>query len=144
VSLALVRELQAAGGEIIQKDGHWVIRGDPPEELLARIRQNREAVIEAWDEDLRSRYDRAPAGEVRLRAKAPVWRDEVRARVTRFVESQNGEVTAWMAKRMADYLGAGMSGRDAQAAAMLDLMQFQLARQVARGEDPAEYLTLLN
>ncbi len=143
MSADLVKELQAAGAEIIQKDGRWVIRGDPPEELMAKVKANRDAVIEAWELDLRARYDRAPSGEVRLRAKAPTWRGDVRKRIAQFVESQNGEVTAWMAKRQEAYFGAGMEDKDARASAMMDLLQYQLARQVARGEDPAEYLSFL-
>lgn len=143
MSADLVKELQAAGAEIIQKDGRWVIRGDPPDELMARVKANREAVIEAWEEDLRTRYDRAPALDMKLRAKAPTWRKDVYERVERFVAGQNGDVTPWIVQRVAAYQSAGMDDRAARAAAMMDLMQFQLARQVGRGEDPAEYLSFL-
>lgn len=124
----IIAAVEASGASIrILPDGRATLVGSVPEEVLAAIRADREAFLEAWDADRRDRYLRCPPPNLLLRSSPPEWRREVRRRVEEFALGQGSEVARWALLRATDYREAKptWSESEAAAAALIDLLQWQ-------------------
>lgn len=131
----IIGAIESAGAMVFYRDGQPRLRGDVPEGVLAAIRADKPAFLEAWSEYERNRYGTCPPTRP-LRDKPPQWREDVYKRVEGWISRQGGEVMRWVLDRALAYLQAGMKQEDATKAAMADVLYWQLGRH----EKPEEVL----
>jgi len=120
-----------AGGAFVERRGDRVaIKGPHSAELVAAIRNDREAFLDAWDTYQTDRFCVAPPPDLPMRRESPVWRKEVAARVHRYVMRQEPLVPRWVIERGADYQNAFPKWNSSQCinAALSDVLHWQLAR----------------
>lgn len=134
----LVESVQACGGSVRRLgEGKVSLVGSVPDEILKAVRENREAFLEAWDEDRRTRYLRAPPEHLLMRHKPPTWRADTRKRVEAYALGQGVEIARWTLLRATAYREANPSWResDAAAAGLCDLLQWQFSDRHENPED---------
>lgn len=129
--MELVLAVQTAGGRVERMhDGKArVVGGQVSPDIIHGIKSNREAFLEAWEEESKSRFDRAPSIELALRDEPPGWRPEVYARVERYVRKQAAEVCRWVVLRGTSYQDAkGWPSEACVASALADVLHWQMGR----------------
>lgn len=126
----LVRAVRAAGARVeALGGGRAKIVGQVPQEVLAGIRAEREAFLEAWTDEIKGRYGSVPPADLVLRTEPPVWRSDVYCRVETYVRRQGEEVCLWATLRATAYQDAmGWSPLDCCAAAWSDVLHWQMER----------------
>lgn len=141
----LVQAVQAAGGGVQKLDGGKAkLTGQIPAEVVAQIRENREAFLEAWDDELRGRWGRVPAEDTVMRSEPPRWRHDVYVRVERYVRRQGGDVCLWATLRATAYAEKNQdwTSAEATAAALDDVLRWQMAARAT--PDPVEQLKIFD
>lgn len=123
-----VQALLAAGATVQIKRGIPSLKGEVPPEVLAAIRADRAAFLEAWNEHRCGRYCHPPPANLPLRRQAPHWRADVWRRVDAYVRRQPDEVCRWLGARLSQYSDAGMNPREAAQSACLDVLAWQMER----------------
>lgn len=126
----LVAAVQVCGGSVRRLgDGKVSLVGSVTDDVLAAVRANKEAFLEAWEEDRRTRYLRTPPESLLLRTKPTNWRVETRKRVESYALAQGGEIARWVLLRAAAYRQVNPAWREADAAsaALCDLLHWQFS-----------------
>lgn len=134
--MELVMAVQAAGATVRWSKDNPRLVGEVPDELMQEIKVQREAFLEAWEREYRDRYWRVPTRPIRLRSEPPDWSRKAYLRVERYVRHQNREVVLWTMHRAQEYAGNGFGEQAAMAAALADLLHWQMARH----DDPVGIL----
>lgn len=135
---ALVKAVNDCGASVRRlPDGKFTLLGSVPDGLLAEIRANRDAFVDAWDEERRTRYLRCPPSNLLLRSAPPAWRADVRRRVESYALGQGGDVGRWALLRGAAYQEANPKWKpaDAAAAALSDLLHWQFSDRHFKPEE---------
>lgn len=135
---ALVEAVNACGASVRRlPDGKFTLVGSVPDDLLAEIRANRDAFVDAWDDERRTRYLRCPPSNLLLRSAPPTWRADVRRRVESYALGQGGDVGRWVLLRGAAYQEANPKWKPADAAvsALADLMTWQFSDRHPQPEE---------
>lgn len=125
----IIDALHKAGATLVIEDGRTRVRGSKvPDELLAALRDNKDAVLAEWQrrqESNRDRYavvpDNAPMMESRDVALPPARRESVVAHALR----QPRPVHAWIQSRTAEYHALGFAFGEDEVCACLDLLCWQ-------------------
>lgn len=136
-AIDLVQAVVAAGATVQVKGGVPSLKGEVPSEVLAGIRTDREAFLEAWEDYRRSRYCVPPPPSLPLRREPPRWRADVWKRVDGYVRRQTDEVCRWLGARLVQYTDAGMNPREAAQSACMDVLAWQMERH----RDPVAAVT---
>ena len=125
----LLDAINAAGASLVVEDGKARIRGAKiPDELVAAVKANREAVIAEWtrrQEADRDRYAEVPRGEVPMFGQHATLAEAQRARVTQYVFRQPRPVHAWIMTRAQKYHELGAHHADCDWKACLDCLCWQ-------------------
>lgn len=126
----LVAAVQAAGGDVQRfSDGRTNLKGQIPAELVALIKADREAFLDAWDAEIKGRYERVPPENLRMRSEPPRWRKDVYRRVEGYVRRQGSAVCLWVTMRATAYWEAGMASEAATASALDDVLHWQMSHR---------------
>lgn len=134
----LLQAVQACGASVRRlADGKFTLVGTVPDEVLAAIRANRDAFVDAWDDERRTRYLRCPPSNLLLRSAPPTWRADVRRRVESYALGQGGDVGRWVLLRGAAYQEANPKWKPADAAtsALADLLTWQFSDRHPKPEE---------
>lgn len=129
--MELVVAVQAAGARVERMhDGKArVVGAQVSPDIIHGIKGDREAFLEAWEEETKSRFNRAPSIELALREQPPGWRPEVYARVERYARNQKPDVCRWLVFRGTAYQDAkGWDAESCMASALADLLHWQMGR----------------
>jgi hypothetical protein len=123
-----------AGGFVqAMPDGRVSLKGEVPSEVLAAIKANREAFLEAWEDYQRNRWLRPPPTNLPLRAKPPHFNALTRKRVETYVMQQGGDVARWALLRATRYQAekSGWTETQCASSACSDVIHWQLERHPA-------------
>lgn len=139
----LVTAVQAVGGGVRKlSDGRFALWGPVPEDLVAAIKGQRDAFIEAWEVERNDRYRRTPTTDLKLRSDPPCrMRAALKRRVQQYVLDQCPEVSRYAFDRSLLYRDRypEWSESDCATSAALDVVEWQLARH----QDPVGLLESL-
>jgi len=127
----LVASVQAAGGDVTRLgSGQAKLTGNIPPDLVHAIKADRDAFLEAWDDERKGRWDRVPPEKLLMRQEPPRWRMDVYQRVERYVRGQSDEVAGWVVQRGEAYRRGGelWNDQDCVASAMADVLHWQMNR----------------
>lgn len=134
----LVNAVNASGASVRRLgDGKFSLVGSVPDEVLAAIRANRDAFIEAYEEERRTRYLRPPPADLLMRGAPPNWRADTRKRVEEYALGQGGDIGRWVVLRGTAYREAypKWSITEAASAALADLLHWQFSDRHSQPEE---------
>jgi len=122
----LIAAVVASGSTVLFNQGSVRVVGDVPPDVMEKIRNNREAFLEAWAQYERDRFCKCPPENLPFRQSLPELRPGVQARVRCYCWMQPG-VSEWAMTRAKVY----QEKRDwtpgrCTLAACLDVLYWQL------------------
>lgn len=125
----IIDALHHAGATLVLEDGKTRVRGSRvPDELLAQLKANKDAVIEEWSrrqEVSRDRYAEVPSAGAPMAAHDEFLEPHMREAVLAYVFRQPRPVHAWIAGRTAEYHAHGVPLGDDEVAACVDALAWQ-------------------
>lgn len=125
----LIKQLVAAGGWFERSGERHILKGEIPDALRAALRDQRDAVLEAWDTYQRNRYGKTPPEDHPL-GEVPVWTQGDYRRIEGYVRRQGDEVQRWVFRRAEVYAAHHPEWNLTQRlqATLRDVLHWQLGR----------------
>jgi len=127
---SIIEAIVGAGCSVrLLADGKASITGPVPDNVLAAIRADRDAFLEAWKAYEADRYLKHPPSVLPLRPQPTVWDAPTYKLVESYVRHQPDTVVQWTVFRASDYLEKrNWSDQQCTATALDDLLRWQMHR----------------
>lgn len=127
--IELVAAVLGVGADVKVEKGQAKITGPKlPEAVVEAIRADKAAFLEAWKDELASRFRRVPEGPMPMVKTPPKWTDRIYRRVGNYLWRQGDPCAKWLFDRGNAYVAVGLSVEVGAKCACRDLLYWQLKR----------------